>query len=299
MPFVQNIKKRSGSLLSQRTGRSVWHVLKNVILRVHHHGCADSAGSMAFDFLFSIFPAALFAATLVIHLDIPAEHVLKVLDLMGIFLHELMQKIIEDNIKNLVETGVRAGGVLTVGFIASLWVGSSAVSATIRALNRAYGLEETRSFVRLRLLSLQLIVGVGLAMFLSFNLLIAWSRIEALLHGYLGLEHMLPSVMGVLKWPVGFFCAILVAVMLYRAAPNCKPRYREVLPGAVFFTLAWYFLSVTFGSYVGSSVYYTMITGVFWVFIVLMLWVYLTALLLLIGGELNAEIFQGERRPPA
>lgn len=299
MRFVPMFKKKGVSSPPQRQRRSAWHIFKHVARRVHRHECVDSASAMAFDFLFSIFPAALFAATLILYLNVPSERVLLVLDLMGIFLHEMMQKLIEDNIKNLVETGVHAGGILTVGFIGALWVGSSAVSATIRALNRTYGVQETRSFIRLRLLSLQLMVGVGLAMVVSFNLLILWSRAEMLLHSYLGLEHFLPSIIGILKWPVGFFCVIFMAGMLYRAAPNCKPRFREVLPGAVLFTLLWYFLSVVFGSYVSNSVYYTMITGMFWVFVVLMLWVYMTALFLLIGGELNAEIFHGDQRPPA
>jgi membrane protein len=85
-----------------------------------------------------------------------------------------------------------------------------------------------------------------------------------------------------------------MAGMLYRAAPNCKLRIFEVLPGAALFTVLWYFLSEAFGAYVGNFSYYNMMTGLLQGFIVLLLWIYLTSLFLLVGGELNAELANGK-----
>lgn len=274
--------------------QSLWQLVRRVFRRVIAHDCSNVAGEMAFDFLFAIFPAALFTATLIVHLNIPAETVFKSLDVMGIFLHEMFRKIIEDNISNLVATSQHSGHILTFGFLGALWVGSSAVSATIKALNRAYGIQETRSFLRLRMLSFELMVGAGLALILAFNLLIMGTWIETQFAKQLGLSHLLPSLIILVKWPVGFLCAAVMAGMLYRSAPNCKPKYKEVLPGALLFTVFWYFLSKAFGAYVGNFGYYNMLTGMLWVFIVLLLWIYLTALILLIGGELNAEMVQGK-----
>jgi len=96
------------------------------------------------------------------------------------------------------------------------------------------------------------------------------------------------------KWPAGFLCAVIMAGMLYRSAPNCKPRFGEVWPGAVLFTVLWYLLSEAFGAYVSNFSYYNMMTGLLKGFIVLLLWIYLTALFLLIGGELNAELVNGK-----
>jgi len=55
--------------------RSIWRIVKNVLWRVIHHDCSEIAGEMAFDFLFAMFPAALFTATLILYLGIPAETV--------------------------------------------------------------------------------------------------------------------------------------------------------------------------------------------------------------------------------
>jgi membrane protein len=274
--------------------RFAWQFIRNFFRRVIAHGCSEIAGEMAFDFLFAIFPAALFTATLIVFFNIPSETVFKSFDLVGLFLHDELRKMIQDNIESLITTTQNSGQILTFGLIGAIWVGSSAISATIKALNRAYGVTETRSFVRLRLLSLELMFGAGFSMFLAFNLLIMGSWIEGLLYKHLGLAHFLPSIMGAIKWPAGFLCAVFMAGMLYRSAPNCRPRIIEVLPGAALFTILWYFLSNAFGSYVGNFSYYNMITGTLWVFIVLLLWIYLTALILLMGGELNAEVVNGK-----
>jgi membrane protein len=274
--------------------RSPWFILKQVFKRVIHHECTGISGEMAFDFLFAIFPAALVTATLIVYLGVSADIVSESLDLLGIFLHDVFRQMIEDNIRTLVASSSGSGHVLTFGLLGGIWVGSSAVSATIKALNRAYGVAETRSFLRLRFLSLQLMVGAGLAMILSFNLLIMGSWIEDQLHRLLPLGHLLPNIMSTLKWPAGFLCAAAMAGMLCRAAPNCKLRIFEVLPGAALFTVLWYFLSEAFGAYVGNFSYYNMMTGLLQGFIVLLLWIYLTSLFLLVGGELNAELANGK-----
>ncbi|MBT3603352.1 MAG: YihY/virulence factor BrkB family protein [Candidatus Latescibacteria bacterium] len=276
------------------TRRSPWLIVKQVFGRVINHGCTEISGEMAFDFLFAIFPAALFTSTLIVYIGVPADFVSNSLDLLGIFLHAVFRQMIEDNIRTLVASSTGSHSVLTFGLLGAIWVGSSAVSATIKALNKAYGVKETRSFLRLRLLSLQLMIGAGLAMILAFNLLIMGSWIEDQMHRLLPMGHLLPNIMGTLKWPAGFMCAAAMAGMLYRSAPNCRPRIFEVLPGAALFTILWYFLSEAFGAYVGNFSYYNMMTGLLQGFIVLLLWIYLTALFLLIGGELNAELANGK-----
>ena len=64
-----------------------------------------------------------------------------------------------------------------------------------------------------------------------------------------------------LKWPVGFGGCIIVATLVYRIAPNCKLRVKDILPGAVWFTALWFLLSQAFGTYVSNFSYYNRVTG--------------------------------------
>jgi membrane protein len=134
--------------------------------------------------------------------------------------------------------------------------------------------------------------GVGLGLVVSFNLLIMGTWIETQLLVRLGLEDYVPWMVSLLKMPAGFLGVISMAAVIYRIAPNCRPRLLAVLPGAVSFSILWFGLSQAFGTYVSNFSYYNRVTGTLGVLIVFQLWIYITALLLLLllGGELNAEL---------
>ena len=284
---------------SRRQRFNPFSVLKGVFRRVISHACTEVAGEMAFDFSFAIFPAALFTATIIGLLDIAPETVFKSLDMLGVFLHDVFRGIIEDNIRTLVASSSKNWtALLTVGFLGAVWVGSSAISATIKALNRAYGVRETRSFFHRRLLSLGLVFGVGIAMVVSFNMLILGTWIENQILNPLGVTDYLPSVILDLRLPIGFASAVSMTALLYRFAPNCRPKLLGVLPGSALFAVLWFVLTKWFGQYVGKFSYYSMVTGILWVFIVLLLWIYLTAFILLVGGELNAELSRRRSERP-
>jgi uncharacterized BrkB/YihY/UPF0761 family membrane protein len=134
-------------------------VIKRVILRAIKHDCTEVAGEMAFDFSFSIFPAALFAATLAGLLNVPPEAVSNSLEVIGVFLHDQVRIMVESNVKSLVETSSQP--LLTLGLLGAVWAASSAINATIKALNRAYAITEFRSFWYRRLLSVGLYVWCG------------------------------------------------------------------------------------------------------------------------------------------
>lgn len=270
-------------------------ICKRVFRRIMDHKCTETAGEMAFDFSLSIFPAALFTAALAGLLGITPEFVSRSLDVMGIFLHDLVREMVEENVRNLVAASSQK--LMTISLLGALWVASSAISATIRALNRAYGVEETRSFWFRRMLSVGLVVGVGLAMLVSFNLLIMGTWIEQQLLVRLGLaEGVFPPLVVFLKWPIGFLSVVVMVGLLYHLAPNYRPKFLRVLPGTVLFAVLWFFLSKGFGYYVGNFSYYNRVYGLLGGFIVLQVWIYLTALFLLVGGELNAELARGKRR---
>lgn len=267
--------------------KTIWQVIKNVVKRMYRHDCTEMSGEMAFDFGFAIFPTALFTVTMVVQLGLSKEVIFRALDVLGIFLHDVFRQMIEDTINSLISSSEE---LLTVGVLGALWAGSSAISATIKALNRAYGVVETRSLIHRRLLSLGLLFGVGVALIIAFILLIMGGWIEHNVIARFNLEQYLPSAIASLKWPVGFVSAVMMAGILYRLAPNCKLSVFRILPGACVFTLLWFYLSQAFGYYVGSFSYYSMVTGFLHLFIVLQLWIYLSALFFLLGGELNAEL---------
>jgi membrane protein len=284
------------SKTERRPRRKLTQILKSVIVRAVKHDCTEVAGEMAFDFSFSIFPAALFAATLAGLLDVTPMAVSNSLEVIGVFLHDQVRTMVESNVSALVESSSQP--LLTLGFLGAVWAASSAINATIKALNRAYNITEFRSFWYRRLLSVGLMFGVGLGLVVSFNLLIMGTWIETQLLVRLGLEDYVPYMVSLLKMPAGFLGVISMSAVIYRIAPNCRPRLTAVLPGAISFSILWFGLSQAFGTYVSNFSYYNRVTGTLGVMIIFQLWIYLTALLLLLGGELNAELDRDLAKKP-
>ena len=183
---------------------------------------------------------------------------------------------------------------MVLGFLAVLWSASSAMSVLVRAINVAYDLPERHSFLKRRGLAVLFTV---LGMFGLFVLIPA----VALLPKLLALFHI-GGVVVWLRWPAMLLLAWLVFALLYRYSAECKPlpSVPAVLPGASVAALLWIALCAVYSAYVqyftsfGST--YGALTGV----IVLQFWLYISALILVYGAELNAELMnqpQPDKRP--
>jgi membrane protein len=94
----------------------------------------------------------------------------------------------------------------------------------------------------------------------------------------------------ILQWPVIFALVALGVAMIYYHAPDAVLEWMWITPGALFATTLWLVISLVFKFYVSHFTSYHATYGAIGGVIVLMLWFYLSALAVLVGAELNAEI---------
>jgi Virulence factor BrkB len=150
-----------GGLGVKELGRQVIHEIKD-------DDCLGRAAQLAYYFLFALFPFFLFLTTLLGYLPIP-----DLLDRIMAGLAQLLPgdalRLVQDNLHQLV-TGER-GGLLSFGILAALWTSSSALTAIIDSLNRAYDVEEGRPFWKVRLIAIGLTVGLSAFIIAAFVLL--------------------------------------------------------------------------------------------------------------------------------
>lgn len=90
------------------------------------------------------------------------------------------------------------------------------------------------------------------------------------------------------QWGIGSLFLFIFFIAFYKILPNERQTLRFVLPGALFAALGWQIVSWLFGTY-ASAFSYTRLYGQLSGIIVLVLWFYLTAVVILLGGLLNAE----------
>jgi len=173
---------------------------------------------------------------------------------------------------------------LVVSVLAALWAASKGMKALIDAINVAYDEDETRGFVKVRLLAYGFTVG---GVLLVVTTVFAVTALPAL-----G-EHLGPAgrvTAGLARWPILGAVMLLGLAVIYRFAPAREhARWRWVTPGSLTAGLLWVLGSVLFAVYVNNFGSYDETYGSIGAVVVLMLWLYLTAFVVLLGAELNGE----------
>ncbi|EAG6891004.1 YihY/virulence factor BrkB family protein [Listeria monocytogenes] len=256
-----------------------------VSARVGRNDVSGNAAQLAYYMLFSIFPMLLIAATLLAYLHIDKD---SVFNMIKEFAPDQIMDFLEENLNNLLTQ--KNGGLLSIGIIATLWSASNGMNAVMKSLNKAYGVTNKRNYVVQRLLSMFFTLAMLATVGATLLLLVFGQQIGMFLINHLNFSEDFLSFWNNLRWTVTPIVIFVVFTFLYWVAPNRRSTLISVLPGALFSTIGWTVASLGFAYYVNNFGNYSATYGSIGVIIILMLWFYLTGIILMIGGELNATL---------
>jgi membrane protein len=250
---------------------------------------SDFAASLSYRFLLALFPLFIFLTALggfvAAQLEI-ANPAVTLIDRVGERLPADARSLLQTELAEVLEH--ERPGLLSGGIIAALWAASGGMSATMRAMNRAYDVEETRPFWKRVLLSVGLTLFTGVFFLAAFVLAIAGQAVGTAAAEALRLGEAFEALTVVIRF-VGMVVGLLIAVSaVYWAAPDANLSFRFVTLGSVLFVAAWLIGSLLFAWYVSMFGSYNATYGALGGVVVLMVWFYLTAYMLLVGAELNA-----------
>jgi membrane protein len=182
--------------------------------------------------------------------------------------------------------GSSGGAVIAVigGVLLALWSASSGMGHLIDAINVAYDEEETRGFVKLRVLGLCITAGGLLVIVAS---LLALTVLPAV-GDQLGDGGRLAA--SILRWPLLAAVGVIALGALYRYAPDRDDaKWEWVTPGALTAVVIWLLGSVAFTIYANQFGSFGETYGALGAVVVVMLWLFITAMAVLIGAEINGE----------
>ena len=247
----------------------------------------DLAAQQAYYFFFALFPALLFV--IAVASFFPLEGLIDgVVAMLSQFAPHAVIEIITTTMASLSKQ--ESGGILTAGFLLTIWSSSGAMVSIITTLNAAYDVTESRPWWKTRLIAIALTIALAIFIVVSMFLVIAGPTLGESVAARLHLGPAFKWSWWVLQWPVVFALAATAIGLVYYYAPDVEQDWVWITPGSVMATLLWLGISL------GLKVYYQLVPGANAAYgaiggiMVLMLWFYCCGLALLLGAELNAEI---------
>ncbi|HEY4202794.1 MAG TPA: YihY/virulence factor BrkB family protein [Devosiaceae bacterium] len=243
------------------------------------------AGVAFFAFL-SLFPA-LGSVVLLVGLVVDSSFLIQAIERLSDLLPTSILNLIRDQMLALTNQPNEQLGIgLAAAIALALWSGSRGVNALLYAVSRTRHEADKRSFLLGVAVSLVVTVLGAASLVIALTLVAILPAILSL--PFVGLGD---SLLLLLRWPVLFGLAVLGFTGFYRFAPDRRPRrFRHVLPGAIVAALLWLAACFLFSFYVEHFGNYDATFGSLSVAVVLLLWMYNSALILVLGASLNAEI---------
>ena len=196
--------------------------------------------------------------------------------------------IIGEQVKRIASKG---GGSLSFGFVfglaVALWSANAGMKAMFDALNVVYDEEEKRGFVRLNAASLVFTLGAIVVLILA----VASFVVLPVVLNLVSFGPLIEKGLALARWPVLLVLVIAGFAVLYRFGPSRDgARWRWITPGSAFAAVAWLAGSALFSWYVSSFGSYNATYGSLGAVIGFMTWIWISTIIVLIGGELNAEM---------
>jgi membrane protein len=181
--------------------------------------------------------------------------------------------------------------MVIVGFVLALWSTTGAMNTYMTALNLAYERKDGRSFVKKRLVAVELVAVIGFAFLLVAILLIFGPSLEHLVAAHAGpLSGAIGWIWWIATWPIliaGLLAAF--ATLLFLGPDVEHPHWRFITPGSIFATVVWLVVSGAFAFYTSSFGSYNKTWGSLAAVIIMLTWLWLAGIALLLGAEINAE----------
>jgi membrane protein len=213
--------------------------------------------------------------------------------LLSAFSRAFSPTVVDQTIAPTIGDLLRRGraDVISIGFIASLWAGSSATSTFVNTVTIAYGMRDMRGAVRSRLLALWLFIGTMLIGLVLLPLLVLGpSLLVELIPS--GVRGDATTLLNAFYWPVLSLVLLAGLITFYHLAPPKRLPWHRGVPGALLAAAVFSLGGSVLRAYIGFIVGHGLSYGALAAPIAALLFFYVLALAVLLGAELNATIEQ-------
>jgi membrane protein len=276
--------------LSDLSARDYVGVVYRGIRSALANNVTNFAAAVAY-YAFLAIPSALLVAVGAFSLFAGPKAIQTIVDRLSTVMPKSAVDLLAESLTRTIQT--QSGGwiMIAVGLALAFWTLSGAMQTVMWALNAAYACDETRGFFRKRLVAVTLIACAVVSFALVFVLLILGPHASAWLGSALDNTTVVEWVWWTAEWPILLVGLLTMFALVLYLGPNTVPRkWQFVTPGAVFAVTVWLAASGLFSVYTSNFASYNKAWGSLAAVIIMLTWLWISALALLVGGEINAEL---------
>ncbi|WP_240432568.1 YihY/virulence factor BrkB family protein [Rubrobacter indicoceani] len=305
-----NRAERAGNAVEVPLARQLGltDLLKQTYKEINEDHVMAFAGNLTYRGLFAIFPFFTFVLSL-LGLFNATDLVRAFTDGLSRVMPASATELVQDQLLDI--TGSQAQGAFTFGAIISVLLALYGISGAFRsvmeAMNVMYGVEEDRPFWKVYGISIFISLLVVSLLLLALVLVVFGGSVGGGLADIVGLGSVFEVVWSVVQWPILALVVLFAFALVYYFAPAAEQQWRWISIGSIFAFVFWLVFSLIFSLYVGNFGSYNATYGSLAGVVVLMLYIYYSALIVLIGAEMNQVIEEhipggkneGEKTPDA
>ncbi|MBU5436639.1 YihY/virulence factor BrkB family protein [Tissierella sp. MSJ-40] len=263
--------------------------IDQLLFRFKDDAVTAIGAQLTYYLILSIFPFLIFFLNILSFTPIARE------DIFGgliIVLPIETQKILSGIITEIVQSSSET--LLSLGAITGIWAASKGIMAVIRAINRAYDFEESRSYWKLRGLSIIFTIALLILLTLVFLTLVFGELLGNKVFAFIGKTETFITIWRYFRVTISLFSMILIFALLYKFSPSTKKerriKFKNTLPGAIFASIGWIIISTIFSYYVNNFGNFSKTYGSLGGIIILLIWLYISSIIIVLGGEINATL---------
>lgn len=261
--------------------------VKNLICRFTDDDVLALGTQLAYSLLLSFFPFLIFLISALGFSSLSSDDVLTG---FGSIVPDDTYDLVKKTVSEVIDT--QNTQILSFSLIFTIIAASGGFNAIIKGLNKAYDEVESRSFFHVQLVSIICTFLVVIVIIAAVALLVFGHIIGEIAFRWLGFGENFYFLWNFLRIFIVLLCMIVIFMSLYYYAPSRKLKWKEVLPGAVFSALVWMGASICFSLYINRFGDYSKIYGSIGAVIILLLWLFITSVVILVGGEINAALIE-------
>jgi len=273
-------------------GYDVVPLAKKTVKEIGEDRIPSLAAETAYYFFFSLFPLLLFLTPLLGLIGNGQQ-------LMESMMGRLSSTMPADTLSLLrrvlgeIITSSGNAGIMSVGVLLAAWSGSNIFGALMGSLNIAYDVSETRSWWKRQLLRIGVLLIAGGTMIAATLIFLNGEGIARWVGSLIGLGDAAIAAWTVLQLLLAVALLVALGAIVFKLLPNVQQRWSHVFVASAVTTLLWIVATVLFRFYVQNFGSYNKTYGTIGGVIILLSWMYYSMFVLLVGGELAAELHKG------